>query len=276
MNNNKIFRVAVIAELSQHEWQILATATRLTTGQARSYVFEPSSSERADIYLVDAEQEDALSLWQLHRIQNDAPVVFLTAEPKPSSERREFRAPVVPSCLLTLVKMLDEVTVLELHYLPELTIGQEGEGTSEPVAISGTNSRYSALVVDDSTTVQAQVGLGLKMYGIAADFADTAEDAVNLLADNYYDIAFLDVVLPGGTDGYQICKAIKRNPKSKDTIVVMLTGKSSTFDRVRASMAGCDAYLTKPVKNELFQETLRKYLDESNEIHGDKRLETTR
>lgn len=276
MNNNKIFHVAVIAELSQREWHILSTATRLTTGQARSYLFKPSSSERADIYLVDAEQEEALSLWQLHCIQDDAPVVFLTSDPKPSSERREFRAPIVPSCLLSLVKMLDDVTVQELHYLPELTIGQEDKFASEPVAISGKSSRYSALVVDDSTTIQAQVGLGLKMYGITADCADTAEGAVDLLANNYYDIAFLDVVLPGGADGYQICKAIKKDPRSKDTIVVMLTGKSSTFDRVRASMAGCDAFLTKPVENELFQETLRKYLDESSDPHGDRRHGTTR
>jgi twitching motility two-component system response regulator PilG len=40
----------------------------------------------------------------------------------------------------------------------------------------------------------------------------------------------------------------------------MLTSKSSPFDRVRGALAGCDTYLTKPVKQSLFQKTVKKYL----------------
>jgi twitching motility two-component system response regulator PilG len=45
----------------------------------------------------------------------------------------------------------------------------------------------------------------------------------------------------------------------KQTPVVMLTSKSSPFDRVRGSLAGCNSYLTKPVDYQEFKQVLGKY-----------------
>lgn len=268
MENKKMFRVSVIADMAEREMRMLATAARLTAARARSYVFETTTRSAADIYLVDGESPMALRSWHSARARNPAPAIFLVTETNSLSGRREFKRPLVPPSLLGLVNLLDEVTVHEFQFLPELSIGHEGASPDAAVTVASKGTRFSALVVDDSTTVQAQVGLGLKMYGVAADFADTAEKALALIEKNTYDIAFLDVVLPGGADGYQICKAIKKDRKLRHTAVIMLTGKSSTFDRVRASLAGCDAFLTKPVQNEVFQQTLSKYLDE----RGDERM----
>ena len=80
-----------------------------------------------------------------------------------------------------------------------------------------------------------------------------------MLAQNSYDIIFLDVVLPG-TDGYQVCKDIRKNPGTRQTPVIMLTSKSSPFDRVRGSLVGCSAYLTKPVDYNAFRAAVSKYL----------------
>ena len=71
---------------------------------------------------------------------------------------------------------------------------------------------------------------------------------------------FLDVVLPG-IDGYQVCKLIKGNKQAiKRTAVVMLTSRASPFDRLRGSLSGCDAYLTKPVDENLLLEVIAKFL----------------
>jgi len=117
-------------------------------------------------------------------------------------------------------------------------------------------------VVDDSSTVRKQVELELKLLGIWTDAAESGEDAFELLAQKDYDIIFLDVVLPG-VDGYQICKTIKRNKAKKKTPVIMLTSKSSPFDRVKGALAGCDTYLTKPAKQNSFQKVVKKYLKSS-------------
>jgi twitching motility two-component system response regulator PilG len=47
---------------------------------------------------------------------------------------------------------------------------------------------------------------------------------------------------------------------AKRTPVVMLTSKSSPFDRLRGSLAGCDNYLVKPVDKAEFEAVLNKYL----------------
>ncbi len=261
---DKQFRVAVIGKLTDHEWQILVTATRLTTARPRSYTFAPLSNIVPDIYLVDLDLTESQRQWHAARIRHPAPAIFLKADANVTAgNTREFRRPLVPSCLLKLVSLLDEITVEELHFLPELCIGQEQSPTPALQVKNTRSRRFSALVVDDSATVRTQVGLGLKMFGINADFAETAEDALELLDKNSYDIAFLDVVLPGA-DGYQICKAIKKKGKHTNTSVVMLTSKSSTFDRVKANLAGCDTFLTKPVENAMFQQVVRKYLKQND------------
>jgi twitching motility two-component system response regulator PilG len=267
MSPGKVFRVAVIAELEEREWRVLSTATRLTTGRARSYVFEPCSNAAPDIYLVDGDDANSRQALESISILYPAPTVFLKTMPDPAPEKREFSRQIVPSCLLKLVTLLDHISVQELRFLPELSIGHEGTSSDNALVVpapsgNADGGRFSALVVDDSSTVRAQVGLGLKLFGANADFAESAEEAFTLLEKNSYDIALLDVVLPGA-DGYQICKLIKKNPKHKETVVVMLTSKSSAFDRVKASLAGCDTFLTKPVQNEQFQEVLGKYLTNS-------------
>ena len=64
-----------------------------------------------------------------------------------------------------------------------------------------------------------------------------------------------------GMDGYETCRRIKALPKTgKDVKIIMLTSRTSPFDRIRGKMAGCDAYLTKPVEAEKLHETLRRHL----------------
>jgi twitching motility two-component system response regulator PilG len=64
-----------------------------------------------------------------------------------------------------------------------------------------------------------------------------------------------------GTDGYQVCKLIKGNKQAvKRTAVVMLTSRSSPFDKLRGSLAGCDEYLTKPVDENHLLEVIAKFL----------------
>jgi len=70
------------------------------------------------------------------------------------------------------------------------------------------------------------------------------------LAVRNYLRSLLDVLMPG-MDGFEACRRLKASAQGGATLpVVMLTSKSSPFDRVRGKMAGCDNYLTKPVNPE--------------------------
>jgi len=96
---------------------------------------------------------------------------------------------------------------------------------------------------------------------LAVDLAEDAEVALELIEKGNYDVIFLDVVLPE-MDGYKVCKLVKTNAMTRSIPVVMLTGKTSPFNKVRGVMAGCDRYLTKPVDAEELKVVLHKYIPE--------------
>ena len=55
-------------------------------------------------------------------------------------------------------------------------------------------------------------------------------------------------------DGYQTCALIKKNPRFRNTPLIMLSSKDGLFDRARGRMVGSDQYLTKPfTKDSLLQ-----------------------
>jgi len=117
----------------------------------------------------------------------------------------------------------------------------------------------SVLVVDDNLTVREFMKSKLAAFNFNVDYAENGEQAIGFTGQKHYTCIFLDVVMPG-IDGYQVCKLIKSNRSAQKTAVVMLTSKDSPFDKIRGSMSGCDAYLTKPVDEEKLLETIAKFL----------------
>jgi len=121
----------------------------------------------------------------------------------------------------------------------------------------------AVLVVDDNATVREFMKNKLAAFNFNVDFAENGEQAIGFTGQKHYTCIFLDVVMPG-IDGYQVCKLIKSNRTAQKTAVVMLTSKDSPFDKIRGSMSGCDAYLTKPVDEEKLLETIVKFLPTRN------------
>ena len=118
----------------------------------------------------------------------------------------------------------------------------------------------AVLVVDDNATVRMFMKAKLAPFGFEVDYAETGEEAVGLTGSRDYACVFLDVVLPG-IDGYQVCKLIKSNKQAiRKTAVVMLTSRSSPFDKLRGSLAGCDEYLTKPLDENRLLETIAQFI----------------
>ena len=121
----------------------------------------------------------------------------------------------------------------------------------------------TVLVVDDNASVRMFMKAKLAPFKFEVDFAETGEEAVGLTGTREYTCVFLDVVLPG-IDGYQVCKLVKANKHAmKKTAVVMLTSRSSPFDKLRGSLAGCDEYLTKPLDEDRLLEVIAKFLPSS-------------
>jgi two-component system cell cycle response regulator len=114
----------------------------------------------------------------------------------------------------------------------------------------------SVLVVDDSLAVRSLLRSLLQTQGLKVTDVDNAEAAIKLASQNHYDCVLLDVLMPG-MDGYEACRKIKAlGHGSVKPEIIMLTSKSSPFDKIRGKMAGCDAYLTKPIDPDRLTEVI--------------------
>jgi twitching motility two-component system response regulator PilG len=275
MNSGHVFSVHLIG-ISVQDKQMLQRIIKLRgdSGIARSYVItDDSEPAPGKIYVVNSDNNDSISYWCRRFLDNNkhpkVPTVFAGQRKVKAEHVYHVNLPFRASQLLNV---LDMVTVKEMNYIPELTIGDNKDGAHademnlsqsflEQIADSRMSSSYSftAMVVDDSQPVRKQLEIELKMLGAKVELAENGERALELSKDKSYDIIFLDVMMPG-IDGYKVCKRLKKDVRSKNTPIVMLTGKSSPFDKVKGTLSGCDTYLTKPLQHEEFQTITRKYL----------------
>ena len=109
------------------------------------------------------------------------------------------------------------------------------------------------LVVDDSKTELMFMTDLLQKNGFAVKTAENAEDAFRRLAEEKPDLILMDVVMPG-QNGFQLTRAITRDPRFASVPVIMLSSKDGLFDKARGRMVGSEDYLTKPfTKDQLLQ-----------------------
>lgn len=99
------------------------------------------------------------------------------------------------------------------------------------------------LVVEDDPTIASFIAKGLRQEGFAVDWAADGLEGLRLAATNPYDVAVIDVMLPG-RDGLSVIEQMRR--QGIRTPVLILSAKRSVDDRVHGLQAGGDDYLTKP------------------------------
>jgi two-component system cell cycle response regulator len=117
------------------------------------------------------------------------------------------------------------------------------------------------LVVEDSAIARQFLKRRLTSLGYRVHECASGEAAMDMLSRRIFGMAFLDITLgpPGSIDGLQLCQRLKQRGAQNAglrTVVVMVTGLDGATDRVRGSLAGCDAYLTKPLHEAEFIATL--------------------
>ena len=102
------------------------------------------------------------------------------------------------------------------------------------------------LVVDDSKTELMYLTDLLGKKGFAVKTAENAEDAFRRLAEDKPELILMDVVMPG-QNGFQLTRAISRDPLYSNIPIIMCTSKNQETDRVWGMRQGARDYITKPV-----------------------------
>jgi two-component system OmpR family response regulator len=99
------------------------------------------------------------------------------------------------------------------------------------------------LVIEDDATIADFIVRGLRQEGFTADHADEGIEGLRLATGGGYDVAIVDVMLPG-LDGLSLVGALRR--ARIQTPVLFLSARRSVDDRVQGLQTGGDDYLTKP------------------------------
>ncbi|WP_127998430.1 response regulator [Piscinibacter defluvii] len=266
---------------SAFERESLASFFRLAA--QRTPVYEPvDEAGLADFLVVDADRPAAVEAAAHGRRERDT--VFIGAR-APAGALACLHRPVDP---LAIVRELDRLLEMRLAVpdavsdaesgLMPLSFEEPGEAAPaaampqarrRPSAVAAAAARTprggggrDVMVVDDSAIARKFLQQRLERFGYRVHLAASGAEALELLAQRAYALAFLDVVLgpAGSVDGLQVCQAVKQEATRRGlrTPVVLVTALKGSSDRVRGSLAGCDAYLTKPLLEEPFVTTLRQ------------------
>jgi twitching motility two-component system response regulator PilH len=102
------------------------------------------------------------------------------------------------------------------------------------------------LLVDDSKTELHFLSDLLTKRGYAVRTAENAEEAMKRLGEEKPDLILMDVVMPG-QNGFQLTRAITRDPRFLDVPVIMCTSKNQETDKVWGMRQGARDYVVKPV-----------------------------
>lgn len=134
------------------------------------------------------------------------------------------------------------------------------------------------LVIEDDALVAIGIKQGLLQAGFTVDRTDSAESAENYLRKESYDLALVDIGLPG-SDGLSLIRRLRlqKNPLP----VLVLSARVSLEDTVRGLDVGADDYLTKPFRLPELVARIHALIRRSNLIatntlqHGALSLNTT-
>ena len=101
------------------------------------------------------------------------------------------------------------------------------------------------LVVDDEPDVLELVVFHLEKQQYKVAVADTGDKALKMARENLPSMLILDLMLPG-INGLEICRLLKRDSKTRNIPILMLTARAAEEDRVKGLELGAHDYVTKP------------------------------
>lgn len=210
-------------------------------GLAYTLAENVEQSASAELVIVDADNHVAMTMFDTLRQHRRGVIGIMVTRGSVSEDDGQIwiRRPLNSMKLLTALGKADML----------INPGKSAVRNRNRNAIATSENLQGArvLVIDASAALRKQMVLALRVQGVQVFTAESGEAGLHILSRNYFDIVILDAVLPGA-DGYQICKTIKKNRQNDAVTVIMLSSNSSALGRFKARLAGCDAYLAKPVE----------------------------
>ncbi len=175
---------------------------------------------------------------------------------------------------LSITKKLVEMMGGELHVestlgkgsifwttldLPEVAGFIKPERIEEPIIVGFKGESRKVLVVDDKEANRSVLSNLLAPLGFEIVEAVDGQDSIDKTLQHKPDIILTDLVMPV-MDGFEACRRIKRIPEYKDIIVIVISASVFECNKRQSAEAGCDDFLSKPVRADELLKLLEKFL----------------
>jgi two-component system, cell cycle response regulator len=224
----------VVKGLKPIERQLLEGLVKVSQRRTpRLEILDSKQATDADVIMVDTHDALAMAWARRHPWIERRAVIWIDGTEAPTGHtllRRPVQWPILPMVLARALESgPDTMAAVEVP----------AAGIPAPLPAAQPARAAQILVVDDSLAVRAHLRSLLEPKGFIVTDADCVEVALDTISRRAFDCVLMDVLMPE-TDGYEGCRQIK--------------------SRLRGAMAGCDAYLTKPVDPKHLGEVLVQQL----------------
>lgn len=270
--NSDLMDVEIVG-FKPHERVLIASMFKVSEMRTRAYrEWQPDQKPRPDCVLIDIEDKEARLRLDLASVRKKGgPIITIgTAPAEKSNASAHIQRPIRWAGILhTLDTVLGEIAeppvsgqqVEEFSKRANNLEIEELEpwyDRSQPPKEFLTDA--AVLVVDPDPVISKFISKKLANSGYRVDHATTVTQAADLIKSSRYNCIVLEMDLPN-EDGMKFCKLIKQSPdRRRRTAVIILTANRNIVDRMRGSLAGCDAYLSKPIDSNNLLTTLEKFL----------------
>ena len=151
-----------------------------------------------------------------------------------------------------------DIELLNSHYADIV----DDEHADEKNDMRWLNRTVSILLVEDDVVNTAVIQTMLEQLGCNVKTAIDGVQTLKMLAENLFDIIFMDISMPV-MNGYETTEKIRENECNTDNhaIIIALTAHALRYEKEKCYAAGMDDYLSKPVTKNMLKVKLNKWLN---------------
>lgn len=244
-------RTVAVVGFNTTEQLVLGSIFGLAAKRVPRFVRHGDSTSPPDLFLVDADDAGAVSELLRRNADRRLPVVLVGATDHGTGW------PVLARPL-----QWAKVIVAFDHALRVPEPAPAPVKPAAPAPLRRTAKRVekdTILVVSSDRAFRALAYSRLSLHAVDVEEAPDANAALERLAAGHCPCVIVDAD-SRGAESLRLCKAIKSRKGGQPTAVIVASSGTAQFDRVRATMAGCDAYLTKPLSDERLDEAIHRYV----------------
>ena len=139
------------------------------------------------------------------------------------------------------------------------------------ISLAG-NAENVVVFVDDDPTLRGLVASTLKLRGISVVTAADGDEGLAVMKVLSPKVVLLDVRMPGGLSGPEVCRKMREELALTETFVIFLTTQDACDIRADAQAAGADVYMCKPFDPDTLVHMIERLLSAGRDEVGEEHL----